>query len=132
MTALTSTSSRRVNFIIHELKNISTEMNLVDETKSIEILQCEVSSITFQVKNNSGLVGQLISIKGAFQVGKEPDIQFAAIGRVSEVKSVSDTEQHVTIKMNQYDTATWGRIIERIGLKQRRVDNLFQAMKGED
>ena len=54
------------------------------------------------------------------------------MGRFSEVKHVSETEQQITIKMNQYDTDTWGRIIERIGHKQQRIDKLFQAMRGED
>lgn len=132
MAVAVSVSSRKINFVIHELKNISTEMSLADEMTSIEILQCEMSSITFQLKKNSGIAGQLISVKGAFQINNEVDVQFAAIGRISDVKAVSEVEQHITIKMNQYDTETWRRIIERIGNKQQRIDKLFQAMRGED
>lgn len=132
MTVFTSGSSLRINFIIHEFKNITTELSLVEQTRSIEILQCEMSSITFVVKKKSGVVGQLISIKGVFRVGNEADIQFAVIGRISEVRAISESEQQVTIKMNQYDANTWGGIIERICHKQQRVDKLFQAMRGED
>ncbi|MBL7555209.1 MAG: hypothetical protein JNM24_05245 [Bdellovibrionaceae bacterium] len=94
-------SNRKINFVIHELKNISSELSLADEPKSIEILQCEVSSITFRLKKTL-------------------------------VKVVSEAEQNVTIEMNQYDSETWHRIIENISKKQRHVDKLFQAMRGED
>lgn len=132
MAVAVKVSSRKINFVIHELKNISTEVSLADESNSIEILQCEVSSITFRLKKHSGVTGQLVSVKGALQINNEADIQFAAIGRISEVKAISEAEQNITVKMNQYDIETWRRIIERIGSKQRSVDKLFLAMKGED
>ncbi|GEM_PF-3449308 len=132
MTVAVCVSNRKINFVIHELKNISTEMSLADEKTAIEILQCEISSISFLLKKHSGIKGQLISIKGALQINNEAETQFAAIGRISEIKSISDGEQQVTVKMNQYDPETWRRIIERIGKKQKRIDKLFQAMRGED
>lgn len=125
-------SRQNTQFIIQELKNLTSEMSLIDDGAVVEILLCERSSVTLQVSKISGLPGHLVSLKCIFQISGEVEMGFAAVGKISEVKTLSNGAQEVTIKINQYDSETWGRIVDRLGQKQHRIDTLFSAMKGED
>tara|TARA_B110001454_G_scaffold219202_1_gene252074 strand:- start:173542 stop:173925 length:384 start_codon:yes stop_codon:yes gene_type:complete len=120
-------SSRHTQFIVQELKNITSEIHMVDRDTPVEVVRCDRSSITLAFENISALVGHLVSIKGIFKFGDDTTEAFAVVGRITQINA-----QYVEIKMNQYDIETWGKFIKQINQKQQRVDKLFKSIKGED
>lgn len=120
------------SFEVFELKNLTSDLSLITKSKQVDVVFCDSISVTFQAPKFSGSVGQLISLRGWLKIhGKNP-IEFPIVGKITDLKMVGEDEIQIAIKMNQYDKKIWEQFIGVLISKQSRIDNLLNAMKGDE
>ncbi len=118
------------SFEIHELKNLTSDLLLVNASDKIEILECAEQSVTFQTQKLNCSVAQLISLDGTLCVNNQ-SMKFSVVGKISGLEKIADSHK-VTIKLNQYDKAVWTQFIAALAAKQENVDKLLTKIKGHE
>ncbi len=118
------------SFEIHELKNLTSDLLLVNDSNKIEILECAEQSVTFQTQKLNCSVAQLISLAGILCVNNQ-SMKFSVVGKISGLERIGDSHK-VTIKLNQYDKALWTQFVAALAAKQDNVDKLLTKIKGHE
>jgi hypothetical protein len=119
-------------FQVLELKNLTSDFSLLSGAEKIEVISCEPSAVTFQAPVLSASVGQLISLKGVLQTGITSSTDFTVVGKITVMKAVSEKEQQITVKLNQYDKSSWAYFIGCLESLQSKADRLLSGMKGDE
>ncbi|MBL7544927.1 MAG: hypothetical protein JNL11_14005 [Bdellovibrionaceae bacterium] len=120
-------------FEVFELKNLTSDLNLMNSENQVEVVLCEQNVITFQAPSFSGSMDQLVLMKGALKTGAESSIDFTIVGKIIGLKSVGEpAQQQITIKMNQYSKKDWDYFISQLETKQKRVDHILESLKGDE
>ncbi len=119
-----------VQIEIHELKNLTSGLNLLKDFPP-ELLEYDKSSFLIETKDHTSTLGQLVSISCTIHFGDEK-IDFAALGKVGLVTPCLEKKVHLLIRLHQYDRFTWKRLVDTMNNKQKRVDSILKAVKGDD
>lgn len=117
---------------IKELKNIGSDVSLLDTTSRVEVVGCDLQSITLNFKGIKCAIGHLILIIGYLSIysGVKSNISF--VGKITELKTNLDQSQWVVVRLSQYDKVLWSQFIEELSRQQKYVDKLLEAIKGEN
>lgn len=118
---------------INEIKNISTEMNLMNSANpSPVVIECDSHMVTLNIRETKCALGQLIFLKGKIHFKVEPEVSFSFVGKVVDLLANSDGSSRMRIKFNQYDKELWQRLVNQIRSRQGSADRILNLIKGDD
>lgn len=117
---------------ISEIKNLSSDINLLNSSESPEILGCDANSLTFNYFGIACAEGNLIMIQGNLADGNKQPVKFSFVGKVIELEAIGARTNRVTIKLNQYDKDVWQKFITNLRKQQEHIDKLLQTIKGDE
>lgn len=126
-------------FDLVTLSNLTSGMTILQATETLrfEALEFENNRILIECQRNSCNVGQLVKVDG-FLCTPGQRTEFSAVGRIESAKPLAtgvETEGSVTlgvvIQFLQYNKEMWELFIQRLEIRQQKVDDLFHSMRDE-
>jgi hypothetical protein len=120
-----SFQSIRFEFGVH---NSTSKMD-VPRTEKISLIELAPEGLTLALPPRSCASGHFLKVR--IEISQENLKQvFEATAIVEEVKSAPQSEDWVKVKLVQFDSAIWTKVLKQIQSEGDQVSNLFQQMKG--
>lgn len=125
---------QKFKIIILEIQNLTTKLAYFDSKKSTfkgtpYFLSVDGDTLSFEMPSKSCQVGHHLEVLLVSQPA--PSVELRVTGKVIEIEDLKNA-QKIDVKLMQYDKALLQSFQNLFLNEQKRVRDLFNALKGEE
>jgi hypothetical protein len=117
---------------LDRVKNLTTGSDILSSGRQLptEIVEYADQFLIFHL-SASAKPGQLVLMTGSLNVGSRKS-KFEATGKIASITPVEGNLNRFNVHIQQIDRKIWEDFLERSRTKQKRADEIFTAMRGDD
>jgi len=118
---------------VQKVKNLTTDLEIRPPERDQPIEVTEIGDLTLTFFASSvAKEGQLIGMTGELASSGQSPTKFDVTGRIVDAAKVDDKLHKVSVHLHQFDKQVWGKWFAAASEAQRRVDRIFDSIRGEE